>query len=70
MNLVFFSADNLNKSTNGTNYVGIKDAGVKFGYVWVYLNQHSIQPNVSISFEQIYIIEKTTTGTTCCLYMK
>ena len=34
---LFFSVDNLNKSTNGTIYVGTKDAGVIFGYVWVYL---------------------------------
>jgi len=27
----------LNKSTNGTNYVGTIDAGVIIGYVWVYL---------------------------------
>jgi len=35
----FFSVDNLNKSTNGTNYVGTIDAGrgVIIGYVWVYL---------------------------------
>ena len=37
VNSVFFSADDLNKSSNDTNYVGTTDAGVKFGYVWVYL---------------------------------
>ena len=68
--LFFFSVDNLNKSTNGTNSVAANDGSGISLYVWVYfkcthLKQHSIQRNVNISFEQIYVIEKTTTLITC-----
>jgi hypothetical protein len=49
----FFSVDNLNKSTNGNNSVG----GISL-YVWVYLmyehlNEHSIQPNITIRWEPV-----------------
>ena len=61
--LSFFSVDNLNKTTNGTNYVGTNDARGIYMYVWVYLKceyfkQHSIQPNVTIRLNKYILLKR------------
>ena len=61
--LSFFSVDNLNKTTNGTNYVGTHVARGVILYVWVYLKckhfkQHSIQPNVTIRLNKYILLKR------------